>query len=444
GSFTSGEKLSWRTLSRCLDDINKIQEVISRQRYHDLADPDLVLKDITALIHQQVPKRALDVPRMTRYAAIFGHKAVGSILENKIGLNIVECYFFTLHIYSSLQREPWVNGRQTYQDFGLTEDKTAKFFSWLSRTPAELRQVLAPFQEYGPNWAYTWNALMETPLISISCTSQWKMICPIPSLLWSRVGSGLFYDLVKDPAFANPYGSAFEAHIGKFSKNVLEIEKFQILEEQKYKVGKQVKDGIDWVVCDSDANMFIECKTKRLQQTSKLVEAGVSLQTDLKTLAKAIVQGYKNIIDALRGKTAWQINEKQSYLLVVTLEDWMLFPATIRVELDSIVAGLMNSERINPAIIEQIPFFHISCEEFERMVLVVRETGIRNFLEKKLDDKYRDWLMIDFIRECFGSEARANFKLGYSTAWQEVCTEMSKDWHPSLQTKLLDTFDISA
>lgn len=443
GRLIGGEKLSWSTLSRSLDDINTIQESISVDRYRDATDPDLVLKDITALIHQQVPKRALDVPWMTRYAAIFGHKAVGSMLEDKIGLNIVECYFFTFHIFSSLQREPWVNGKQIYQDFGVTEEKTSKFFNWLSRTPAELRQVLAPLQEYGPNWAYTWNALMETPFICISDTSRWQMICPIPSLLWSRVCNGLFYDLVKNPAFANPYGNAFEEHIGKFSNSVLQAEKFQVLKEQKYKVGKQVKDGIDWIVFDNNANLFIECKTKRLQQASKLVDAGIALQADLTTLAKAIVQGYKNILDALAGKTVWPVNGNQSYLMIVTLEDWMLFPAPVRAELNSIVASIMKSDKIDPAILEKIPFLHISCAEFELMLLAIRETGIYFLLSKKLDDEFRNWLMIDFIRECFGDEARSNFKLGYLTAWQNLCFEMSKNWHPELRTKLTETLDIS-
>lgn len=325
-STTDGEDFTAKSMRQTLNYINAIGEKISKDRYVDEGNPDQLLRDLMPLIHQQIPySSTLDVSRILRYTRIFGDAAVGPILEKKLGLNIVECCFLMLHIISTVRQSPWVSSRQKLDDFGIGIDRSKVFFDWLSRSLTDTRVSLAQNQAYDANWAYTWNPLEERPLIFLNDSNRSEMLCPTPALLWQKIGTGLFFELVNEADFGNLCGNAFESHVGEFAQRILPETRFSVQGETEYWIGKNRKAGLDWLIADNTANLFIECKAKRLRQGAKLVDATTLLNKELQVLAAAIVQGYKNIDDVMCQRTTWSPSSIPSFLVVVTLEDWLLF-----------------------------------------------------------------------------------------------------------------------
>jgi hypothetical protein len=89
--------------------------------------------------------------------------------------------------------------------------------------------------------------------------------------------------------------------------------------------GAAAVHGVDWVLSDSTGHLFIESKAKRLTVSAKTLSDTVALDKDLAVMASVVVQHYRNIRDAIDGKTRWAPDGLPVYSLVLTLEDWFIF-----------------------------------------------------------------------------------------------------------------------
>ncbi len=441
-SAIGGDEFNGRSMSQTLNYIHAIGEKISKDRYENEGDADRVLRDLMALIHQQTPHSStLDVSRILRYTRIFGDAAVGPILEKKLGLNIVECHFLMLHVISTLQRTPWVSSRQRLDEFGIGIDRTKVFFDWLSRSLEDTCVSLSQNQSYDANWAYTWNALEERPLIFLNDFDRSEMLCPSPALLWQKIGTGLFFELVKEADFGNHYGNAFEEHVGEFAQRTLPPARFSVQGETEYWVGKNRKAGLDWLVKDDTANIFIECKTKRLRQGAKLVDASSLLNKDLEVLATAVAQGYKNIDDVLGKKTAWSPSENPSFLMVTTLEDWLLFSPQIKMDLHVLIEAIFTEENLDHNLLKRIPYVVISCHEFERMMIAIKSAGIFAVLDGKHSAEFKDWQMNEYLQRNYKEEISRGFGEAYSSNWKDLMTKLSRNWREDIRLKMESVVD---
>ena len=132
-----------------------------------------------------------------------------------------------------------------------------------------------------------------------------SVYCPIPIYMVRGASHGLLYDLEKSPGFDNAFGAALQDYVGIVLGTLLRPPKFEVMARHLTSLGKDIrKHGVDWEVRDDNGNLSIECKTKRLRQDVKLIVTGTGLE-DAMTRSGYVVQHYKNIVDALGGRTAW-------------------------------------------------------------------------------------------------------------------------------------------
>jgi hypothetical protein len=183
--------------------------------------------------------------------------------------------------------------------------------------------------------------------------------------------------------------------------------KFEVAAETPYELAKgHRKHGVDWTVTDDTANLFIECKTKRLRQDAKFIIAGSGLSDAMDALGSYVVQHYKNIIDALDGRTKWSPNEKPAFAVIVTLEDWWIFTPPIVNMLDESVTRRLAETGIDKSIVDRVPFTVASIDELEIGCQIMAETGIHPFLDVKLDAERRVWAVSPFSTASFPEQAK--------------------------------------
>ncbi len=254
-----------------------------------------------------------------------------------------------------------------------------------------------------------------------------RVICPIPMFLLRRASDGLFYDLVKSPGFDNAYGTAFQNYVGLVLGEVLKPPSFHVTGEEPYQIAKGYrKHGVDWTVKDETANLFIECKAKRLRQDAKFIVTGSGLTDAIDALGSYIVQHYKNIIDARAGRTNWTPNDKPSFAMIVTLEDWWIFSPPIVSMLDDSVCRHLSDQAIDKAVLESVPFTVVSIDELEVGCQIMAETGIHAFLQEKANPEHRGWALSPFAFSRFPEQAKrahrrlfADEFLGFGTGLTE-------------------------
>jgi hypothetical protein len=121
--------------------------------------------------------------------------------------------------------------------------------------------------------------------------------------------------------FDNPFGNSFQAYLGEVINATCPLPLLRLAE----------KTPTTWALrrctaltgcCRIYGPPFIESKTKRLTVNAKALSDAVGLDR-IVVMATAILQHYRNIRDALDGKTRWK-DGLPVFPLVLTLEDWLI------------------------------------------------------------------------------------------------------------------------
>lgn len=424
------------TGTRRIDNFNSLKDVVNRIRDTENVsaqayfaergtDAQSAFASLFAVVHRQFPwQRKQSWTELMRYLKIFGEKEVEAVLQSGTGLSIREWYFMGMAVSGHMLREPGINADQDFRYFGIPLENSQRFFNKLGIGIEELRRKTHESQRYDENWLYSWNPLDETPLVSLDPKYPNRLHCPEPDLLLRRVSHGLYYDIVNVRGFANPFGQAFQAYIGEVARETFSGVTFELLEEEQYTVGQNVKHGTDWILIDRGANLFIECKTKRVRKAAKLAFDHDAVSADVDVLAGAIVQLYKNIEDALQEHTHWKPNGLPIYPLVVTLEDWYLFGPALSGMLRKLVLEKLQAQRLSPEILESMPYTVMSSSEFEQTGSVMAKVGIGAFFSNKHRPEYRDWLPQDYAKELFLDAWKESSRRLFADDWKRLFPEL--------------------
>ncbi len=255
-----------------------------------------VMYELHRIAHRQFPWQVgSGAAPLMRAFKIFGAEAVERIVVQKFGMTMKQLMLLGGAVSGSFLRNYGMSIDQDYSQVGIPKEASNAFLQSITITTVALRRQMASQQSYDHDWVYAWNPLEKTPLIRFDPAYPDRVICPIPWWLLRRTSGGIFFDLVKDSGFSNPFGDAFQTYVGDIIRATCKSPDFKVLAEQPYFVGQKKMHGIDWTVSDPTGHLFIEAKTKRLTVDAKTKADTVALDGDLRVMATAVVQHYKNI-----------------------------------------------------------------------------------------------------------------------------------------------------
>ncbi len=410
---TGGAAFTFNVFATALDSMRDITDRLSADPLD--ADPDNIFQFLDVLLQQQYPLQVkMAVPQILRYRSIFGGESINEMMRAKLGMTYDECYFFLFALTGSLSRTPKLVSTQDYEEFNISAERTASLFSWLSAPVETLACEMKSQHVLDVKWGSRWNPLGSKPFVQHDPDNPDRMYCPVPALLWQKIGQGLAFDLYACPGFDNAFGAAFEEHVAAFAQYHLSSNKFTVAGEQAFTYNKNVLDGADLMVSDASGTIVVECKTKRMNLSARQFAPGEAKQGELVKLAKAVVQLYKNIVHVQAGRTQWTPQSDQFYPVVVTLEDWLLFSPTTCAELDSLVVEGLVREKMTPDLLEQSPYTVASCDELERLLLVVNETSVASVLGRKTKLQHRHTMLKGYLHQFHQEELRATYPSAFS------------------------------
>ena len=362
---------------------------------------DRAYNSLSAVAQHQFPwQRPREFNALMRYYKIFAAPEVEVLLTQETGVSTKDWFFMGFFMAGRLSKNCGVPANQTYESAGVSSESTRIVFERLSQPFAQLKEETQAKARYDDSWAFTWNPLQSKPLVSLHLNHPERLHCPIDHYVLKRVTQGLYYEIVNAAGFNNPFGASFQAYFGAVLSATFSNSQYTRYEEKAYKVGRLRKDGVDWILTDNQANLFIECKAKRMSSEAKSSVDPLIIGQQVEYLAKAVVQLYKNIADALAGHTQWQPNDKPIYPLVVTLEDWYLF-ATSAELLNESITKRMAEESLDLSWLKSMPYTVSSCEDFEDVSPTIAEIGIGKFFETKHSGEQQRWMIQQFAKEAF-------------------------------------------
>jgi hypothetical protein len=411
--------------------IRRIDEQISARTVNSGAS---AMKALHPLIQKQARWQHVRYEAiMFRAFQIYDAPDLNPIVEPAIGLPVRALYTLAMAISGALSQVSYTNAAQDYEAFKVSGEMRDAFFQRVGTTVEQLREALRALQRYDESWAFTWNALEKYPLINLDGHHSLQYFCPFPELLLRRVSEGLFYDMLNStPDFGNKYGRAFERYVGMVLDEIFGCEPFVVVGEQPYKVNGNVRHGVDWIVGDGTGSIFIECKARRLKQEAREITDGKALQRSLDDLARAVVQLYRNVDDAIKGSTQWKPNGLPIFPFVVTYEDWYLFTPHVADHLLECVRRQFAEANMQPGLLEAMPFFVTSITEFEKAGQAIAHLGIQRFCAARAISEYRHFHLSSFASTEFPDEA-ISYRPLLQESWQAIFSHL-----PHIHGQLFD------
>jgi hypothetical protein len=175
------------------------------------------------------------------------------------------------------------------------------------------------------------------------------------------------------------------------------------------------------MLSDPSGHLFIECKTKRLTTNAKTLSDTLALEKDLAVMATAITQHYRNICDALAGRTKWIPDGLPIYPIILTLEDWFILSPEVDQMLIGRVKNLLSDAGIPLRVLVDMPFTIASANEFEIAAQVIGKVGIAPLMAKKTEaEEPRSWSLSLFVANKFAAEMQnIDWRL-FSEEWERL------------------------
>ncbi len=393
--------------SKSVANYQDLREIINRIKDLDnetstQASGDVLLK-LHNIAHLQFAwQRPTDLNVLVRHLKIYNSDLLRELILEKLGFSAIELMALGLLLNNHFSDSPTLNISSFAGGYPNNKRAIYTFLQKLTIDINTLRAALKNDQQYDERWIYTWNPLELTPLITLQKDNSNLIYCPFPELLYRRLAEGVYFDIVESSGkFSKSFGDAFQEYVGDVLKEVFRHPDYDVIAEESFMIGKNVNHGIDWILSDAKANIFIECKTKRLKLNSKIDLESEDLNKDLEAISEAVKQTYKNIDVARKGLSNWNVNKGKIYPMVITLEDWFLISPPLRESINERVKQKLKSSDLPLTYLEDMPYTISSISSFEKASYSIFENGIENFMSLKVASEYSGWDLKEFARDKF-------------------------------------------
>lgn len=358
------------------------------------------------MAHRQLPwqESRPTAANITRYHMIYGHPPLNEIIKATTGLSLDELFLYGMALLGNFLQNFALFYPPNIQIPRLSPDGLDRFLHHFSRNIHDLKVLLLGEQEMNDGFLYTYHSLRAFPLIKITHRGRDSLICPLPTLLFWRFTNGVYYEICNKPGFDNAFGSAFQWYVGQVIERGTQRENTHFYPETQYRVGKDSKKTVDWIVDQHGAAVFVEAKTKRLAHQAKveIIEEKI-LPIELDKLAAMVVQAYKSICDYKAGyypHYPFDPNRK-IYPIIVTLEDWFLMGPKLANKLKADVIRRLQQEALPIAIVDEMPYSVCAIHEFEQAIQVMDRAGIHMVMQGKIEKSRQEWTLAAFLRDGF-------------------------------------------
>ncbi len=401
---------TWGSLANCLNKLETINGVIAQ----NFISEENIKNEIFRTAHLQFPwqETAPNIPELSRYYLIY--EKVKTFFEEYYEIPIKHFYFLGLAIYTKFTKYPAIKLPVEVLLKDISNEHLNKLLKSISLPASEFPKEILQKQKLDESFFSAFSPLQSYPLIIEKFRGEECLICPSSYLLFQRLTTGIYYDLISKfghGEFGNAFGEAFESYVGELVHTANKNKKFTILDDSSDRSAHTV----DWVLSDSTTRLFIECKTQRATLDVKQeLDLTKSKEKLLESISKHIVQGYLSIQRYLDGEypnLKCSKDIENIYLVVVYLENLYVFGFEGD-ELKNKVRHRFKINGISEDMLDKYPYVISSVREMESALQVLQKVDMNEFFHKKINDsEMKKWALSSYMNNCYKEESKENVAL---------------------------------
>lgn len=403
---TSHTARNWDTFANLVNKLKAVENYISCYSVNG----ENILQEVTVRIPHQQFKYQTEFPSrasLVRYSRIFGYATVELILKAKIGLSSKQLFTIGAGLWFKYTSQCLgINyPLDTLEIPGITLADYDTFMQLYSLPMEEMKRRLASERKLDDTFMYQFHALKSHPLIFTNLNRRPAHICPIPTLFFWRITSGLFYGLIRERGFDQAFGASFQDYIGKMLEKTFDGTAVKVYPEEPDIRPKRA----DWIIDQPNSFMLIECKTKRMTIGARTtIQDDNELLAQLKVVGEAVAQSYQALEAYKNGKYRPQQYPydpaKCPFICVVTLENWRLMGPQIE-KLREIVKDRLLHLRLDSNLMQQTPFIVSSVNEMEEFAYLLKTHDLADIVRNYWDDpEISSWAFISYLWHRYKNE----------------------------------------
>lgn len=401
----------WNDLANVVNELRAFEERL----HQDSLTAHNSLLELFRIAHQQFQWQRRPTTRTVgRYFRIFNTAQIDTVCRAQTNLSVSQLYAIGSGLWGLFTNKPFTKLPMESTIKGIDAQDISAFVNRFGKELYSLKRLIKQQHDVDETLPYDNRLLRANPLIVYRHGGVDYAVCPLPTLLYWRFTSGLYYDLKDDQDFHNAFGSSFQTYIGEVSSRALKNTSVRLLAEEKYGSRKRPKDTIDWLLLDKGAAVFVECKTKRLRLDAKInLLSTEALIEDIGILADAVVQVYATICEYREGRYPSLPYDKslRIYPMIVTLENWYPLGNPVLSELEKAVQTRLAEKKLPPDISRELPYVIAAAEEFEVAAQIIARIGCERFFEGFRDKQYQGWMLEGYMSHAFKAENNATVDL---------------------------------
>lgn len=398
--FNSRTLKKWNYFSGAINKLKNLENNISGT----YINKDNILVELFRLSHRQFPWQTKpDDEFLTRYYKIFSTSELDKILQKSIGLTAKNLYLIGIMFIGAYLKSPSIRLPINVKSKEINQENIENFLKFFSISISDLKEKINNEREFNNKFVYSFSSLRSFPIIKMIYFGRECLVCPLPTLLFWRITSGVYYEICDKQGFDHYFGASFQNYTGEvIKKSIMANGKIKFQAEEEYLDGKHKKNSVDWIIYDNNSVLFVECKTKRLKLPAKTELDNKDINEELEKMASFILQIYKTIKDYRDNKyPLFKFDKnKKIFPLILTLEQWYLFGNRFFNELDKILIKELKKEKID-SYLEEMPYSICSIDEFENMTQIIQKTGILDFMQRKVSGDKKTWTFQSFMSSNF-------------------------------------------
>jgi hypothetical protein len=380
----------------------------------------LIEYELVRIAHRQFPWQIRPNGRLiASYLKLYSNPRLSELMAEVYGMTAVEFFQVAMGLAGHFLDRPLLSQPVTNQLNAVPQAPIDRLVGRISATIPDLRARMVQMQVYNINWIYLFDPLRTCPIIDLG---DGQLFCPMPTLLLWRLTEGVYFDLVPHrQLFDRHFGLAFQDRIGEVVQAADQADALRLLPEQRYGTKKRPRDSVDWIVEDDTAALFVECKASRLKAQAKvdLYDTSV-IDGEVDRLAGFVVQVYDTMADAKRGDYPhWRPQERPTYPLVVTLDEWLPSGRSLIRRLEDKVREGLQSRGIPETVLEESPYTLCSLYEFEAAARAFSFAGVDAVMARKTAPEPHGWAMMPFLQSEF-PRAVTESRVLFDAEWKAI------------------------
>lgn len=376
---------SFKRWSYFCNTINKVKD-FSNNLAENFVKNSNIYGELRRISHQQFSwQQGVGYSDFIRYYKIFNNPRISSICEEKLWIPIQTFMTIWILFFWGLISHPKVKYEEDIVAWEIELKHLNIFTNLISTNLDNLTDKANEISDINENYIYAFNPLIFYPLVKIGAYYH----CPIITYLVWRITSGLYFDLNKkdnkiDWTFWNGFWMAFQDYVEEVTQTILTTRDINIYTERSYWEWKMSAD----LILEKDNELFfIDAKTKRLLNKSKIWLTDEAIEDDLNTITTEIVELYltiedyrKNLYPDIRSSG----NEK-IFPMIITLEDWYLFGKPVFSRINELIKLKLIKKWLPDNLTEIMPYLICSVREYEQLLQTLNTLSIWNIVNGWLD-----------------------------------------------------------